>query len=70
MIILDDILPCPFCGGTELEFTVGTTDREGIPTAVSCAGCGANGPWEYEHDGCQCHAVTAWNKRDTIKQDK
>lgn len=60
-------LPCPFCGGTEMETGHGTEDREGWPIYVYCDDCGAHGPWTYTRDKgllvelvCE---VTGWNKR-------
>lgn len=42
------IIPCPFCGSTELESRqIDTPDREGVPIAVSCPDCGCVGPWIY-----------------------
>lgn len=55
--------PCPFCGGTDLEYQVGTEDREGTPTAVLCPDCGATGPWAYEVDGQTTTADRLWNQR-------
>lgn len=50
-----ELLPCPFCGGTDLEILANT---------ISCL-CGANGP---SQDGPEfaCHDVLAkrdWNTR-------
>lgn len=41
---------CPFCGGNDLGVGHGTKDREGWPTWIYCADCGAQGPWFYTHD--------------------
>lgn len=62
--------PCPFCGNDE-EFGIGrqTEDREGYPTYVYCAKCGAHGPWIYTRDEAifTCIALacekTGWNNR-------
>lgn len=42
------VLPCPWCGGTEvIRQQVDTEDREGIPYCAVCAECGASSPMEY-----------------------
>jgi predicted nucleic-acid-binding Zn-ribbon protein len=42
------IIPCPFCGSTELESRqIDIPDREGVPMAVLCPDCGCVGPWIY-----------------------
>jgi Lar family restriction alleviation protein len=61
--------PCPFCGGTDLSITRKTEDREGWPTCITCAGCGASGPWIYTRNEAHftCTALLAedsgWNRR-------
>ena len=58
-------IDCPFCGadGGDMEISTGSEDREGIPAAVCCPECGAQGPWDYT-DGTFMHKpVAAWNKR-------
>lgn len=68
---MDKFAPCPFCGGTDLGVRRGTEDREGFPTYVYCADCGAQGPWIYTRDKSvfTCTRVacreTGWNKRYT-----
>lgn len=57
------INPCPFCGGLELDVQRGTEDREGFPTNLICACCGASGPWFYEMDDSFTLALEGWNKR-------
>lgn len=55
---------CPFCGGKDIHPTLGTPDREGIPTSLTCADCSAQGPWEYEVSHPHTPAATAaWNCR-------
>jgi Lar family restriction alleviation protein len=60
---------CPFCGGKDLGIVTETEDREGFPTSVYCATCGARGPWIYTTEiltslerACQS---TGWNMRAT-----
>ena len=58
------ILPCPFCGDSELGFTNGNTHRWGV---AYCAGCGASaGETRREYpDGGKWHeeAIKQWNTR-------
>lgn len=55
--------PCPFCGGSELDYQTQTPDREGVPTNVICQDCGACGPWVYEKAGEVAQANEQWNIR-------
>lgn len=53
-----DLLPCPFCGGTDLE---------ALANVIDCA-CGASGPHEdYRSElyADPAHAIAAWNTRAT-----
>lgn len=60
----DDLLPCPFCGGLELDVRSGSRDREGIPTSVYCDECGCNGPWVYTDDAwIDSFVANQWNTR-------
>lgn len=61
----DYLLPCPFCGGADLELVViDNPDREGLPATWACAGCGARGPWDYISDErCTAKIDALWNKR-------
>lgn len=45
--VADELKPCPFCGGDNLELAHGTEDREGVPRNMVCCDCGAYGPWAY-----------------------
>lgn len=56
------LLPCPFCGGTELCFRVDGVGKWG---RVEC-GCGVCGPdvrTSYEETGWQADAAKEWNTR-------
>jgi len=65
--------PCPFCGSTNLILKQSTHDREGVPCAVLCDDCGANGPWNYVHErvmivceatgGIPLEVIELWNGR-------
>jgi Lar family restriction alleviation protein len=63
MITKQNLKPCPFCGNSSIETQVCMKDREGTPTNMVCADCGATGPWEYEEDGHSGKAISAWNNR-------
>jgi Lar family restriction alleviation protein len=61
--------PCPFCGGKNLEpTTFDIQDREGYPTHIRCADCGATGPWVYvpKRDGISDELIEVWNERTTL----
>ena len=70
---MNDIKPCPFCGGKDLTFQSGTEDREGVPAKIICMDCGGAGPWEYlkpeaiddawENDTIPSRLIELWNKR-------
>lgn len=62
-----DLLPCPFCGSTNIEIKISTPDREGVPTSLMCSDCGASGPWEYEQDNSHAKADAAWNTRAALQ---
>lgn len=65
------IKQCPFCGGSNLEISIGSEDREGVPTNVYCDDCGAQGPWVYLDSPLSKHKgnlefvadATGWNSR-------
>jgi Lar family restriction alleviation protein len=57
---------CPFCGeSVDLELGQSTEDREGIPSFIYCATCGAQGPWLYVPIGQDAYAkaMQKWNAR-------
>lgn len=62
---IQELKPCPFCGGTEIELSCGTPDREGIPKQMNCTECGASGPWDYATEESTEQQVKDWNTRPT-----
>lgn len=53
----DDLLPCPFCGSSELH------EEGGIETfRIGCDDCGAEGPTGVD----ELEATAAWNDRAQI----
>ena len=64
------LLPCPFCGGANIEIQISTPDREGVPTNLMCSDCGASGPWEYEQGNSHAKADDAWNRRAALQSQK
>lgn len=62
-----ELLPCPFCGSTYIEIQTSTPDREGTPTHLMCADCGAAGPWSYESGGSYTVAAAFWNARAALQ---
>lgn len=51
-----ELLPCPFCYGTNIEFG-GYSPR----VYARCKSCKAEGPYAYKQDS----AIAAWNRRPT-----
>ena len=49
-----ELLPCPFCGGTDLQ-----ASSNGIESCFFGCGCGAEGPTCFTH----VEALEAWNRR-------
>ena len=62
-----NLKPCPFCGNSDLELQTGTKDREGTPTSVLCATCGAVGPWCYVPESDLTEVNNLWNRRIPIR---
>ena len=61
------LLPCPFCGSTNIEIQISTPDREGVPTNLMCSDCGSSGPWEYEQGNSHAKVDDAWNRRAALQ---
>jgi Lar family restriction alleviation protein len=53
------LLPCPFCGGTELSIR---TDLQSSIAYVVCSNCDAQGPLA---SFAETLAAAAWNQRNT-----
>lgn len=51
-----DLRPCPFCGGTNLDYA----RHESGPSPVHCFTCGARGPHIGTPEQC---APELWNQR-------
>ena len=75
---MEEIMPCPFCGGEgklvggevivipeidENGAYVGA-DYESTPAYVECQNCHATGPDFNEDDNDRDNAVAAWNRRN------
>ena len=66
-----ELLPCPFCGGKDLEVRPDVSDvSEGVPTYtyafhVFCKDCHASGRNNYPISWCETPmmAIEAWNNR-------
>ena len=71
---MEELNPCPFCGGTEFYVTTSTEDREGTPANITCDQCGCNGPWTYidnKDDLDDIYIIakrTRWNDRHIAQQ--
>jgi Lar family restriction alleviation protein len=50
-----DLLPCPFCGGTDIGL-----GNEGSQWTGVCRGCDTVSAWTLSRESC----VTAWNRRE------
>lgn len=51
-----EMIPCPFCGSTDIDFLVGY---------VHCKGCKSDGP--HVSSASADDAVKAWNRRVTCE---
>jgi Lar family restriction alleviation protein len=56
---MSELLPCPFCGGTDLKIKTGMIDGEHAVSAVYCMTCAGSGAFAEIQD----HAVETWNRR-------
>lgn len=70
---MNKILPCPFCGSTDLVTSTSTEDREGTPACVMCESCGACGPSDYFKNKVDTKdlyivAKSGWNDRVNLKK--
>lgn len=59
-----ELLPCPFCGGTDIAFEDAVYNGIGH---TRCANCFASGPEEMNPDG-HAKAAKAWNTRALTAQ--
>ena len=62
---MDELKPCPFCGGEATivphEFYSAATNTFKVESyGVMCKKCETSG---YQFFGCEEHAVAAWNRR-------
>jgi Lar family restriction alleviation protein len=68
------LLPCPFCGGTELSIR---TDLQSSIAYVVCSNCDAQGPpasfaemlWEEEDAAAAWNQRSAWQPIETAPKD-
>lgn len=69
MEITDKIKPCPFCGGTDIEYYETDFGRADEPYSyiIRCNGCNAN---VYAESGEYEDAITLWNKRTYESEEK
>lgn len=59
--VMIELLPCPFCGGTNLE-VMHAVDKEGaFDWKISCADC------QPLHE-TEAEAVAAWNRRAELEE--
>ena len=71
---MEELKPCPFCGGIEFFVTTGTEDREGFPVNITCDQCGCNGPSAYIENKDDLDDIyiiakrTQWNDRHITQQ--
>ena len=78
---MSELLPCPFCGGDDVNMGVRPHFREGKGNGwtVLCADCGGSIGYIERHDGhfyaeydTKSEAIAAWNSRAerTCKQSR
>ena len=59
---MTDLLPCPFCGSTNLRY-----EFAGSQGYICCDDCGTQGPCDEQAADPTCDhdaAYAAWNRRD------
>jgi len=56
---MDDLLPCPFCGSTDIEIVAGIDDENTMVGHVTCMDCGASSGWWEDKET----AIERWNTR-------
>ena len=56
----DDLLPCPFCGGTTILYWPASDCQ---PAYYACEDCGASSPDYLIKNGLVASAKDAWNSR-------
>jgi len=57
------MMPCPFCGGSDLVFWKGSIGRDPL-CVVACVHCSTNGPTRAS----ESQAIAAWNQRSVEAQ--
>jgi hypothetical protein len=57
----EELLPCPFCGASDIELS-----SSGTCSWAVCAGCGAEGPWHNSVGNNPDSARTLWNARPAL----
>ena len=58
-----ELLPCPFCEGTQLE-ELPVTNTRGHWRFIYCIACSAQGPWSFK----PATAANMWNRRALAAQ--
>ncbi len=61
---MEELKPCPFCGGENLKIEDGYAD---CGCWVECCTCGANNPFRH---GTHSEAFAAWNTRAKDKESE
>jgi len=60
----EELKPCPFCGGEDLDTVISNEDREGIPTNIVCISCGGQSGMCYTPEGrITNELINVWNRR-------
>lgn len=63
----ENLKPCPFCGGTDLQYGIRDRNRWGWLVYVWCDTCGIDGPWICVENTRDIHrASEPWNRRNTV----
>lgn len=63
---MEELKPCPFCGGEAMVITVtaGTDCRTGWVAGCKQPACRGSGPLFTTPYACKDLAIEAWNRRD------
>ena len=68
---LEQVKPCPFCGGTNIDSTMVKGINSIAAGCFDCGGCGPHVEWiEGESVKCEMDSLAAWNRRILVHKNE